>query len=102
MGGIVLSQPPVHLMDKYVEGMECYRVPSQSSSEAYYILITKSGVESVDDEYLCECPSFEYDTLHTPQTCKHCEAVKIVLNVGYSNELKKQIEIEEDINEHGY
>ena len=53
-------------------------------------------VNNVDDEYICGCPSFEYDTLHTPPTCKHCEAVKIVKNVGYSNDLKKQIEIEDE------
>ena len=97
MGGVEQVSPPFQVMDKWVDGMECYKVPSQSSSDTnYHVLITKSGVDNVDDEYICGCPSFEYDILHTPPTCKHCEAVKIVKNVGYSNDLKKQIEIEDE------
>jgi len=68
----ILARREVSLVSfEETEGDEVWQVASQTDkSKSYMITINKANT------FECECPSFKYDVVNDPQTCKHCEAVK--------------------------
>ena len=71
--GILARREVSYLMKETTspDGDEFWQVASATDkSKSYVITINKDNV------FECECPSFKYDVVNDPQTCKHCEAVK--------------------------
>lgn len=86
-----LDTPDDRVAGIWEDGMECWKVTSQTNPKDYYCVVYKS------DGLICECKSFEYDTIHTPQTCKHCEAVKVIKGDKNRTDLKADSQYDEDM-----
>ena len=69
----ILSRREVSLVAK-TDTTEHWQALSQTDTTKSYIVEFNNSIEQAI--FTCECPSFKYDEVNDPQTCKHIEAVK--------------------------
>ena len=88
----ILSRREVSLVAK-TDTTEHWQALSQTDINKSYIVEFKNQLEQ--GMFSCECPSFKYDEVNDPQTCKHIEAVKILK----LNEEEKKHALTKDVGE---